>query len=135
MLFRSFDKMLNLIKSNPQYEWVNLQVDAAPEQELALEQAGVRRFPGSIQNFDDSAALIMCMDVVVSVDTAIAHLSAALGRPTWLMLNWFAACWRWLTNRDDSPWYSTMRIFRQSKIDDWDSVTKKVAQYLSWFKV
>ena len=51
-----FDKMLNLIKSNPQYEWVNLQVDAAPEQELALEQAGVRRFPGSIQNFDDSAA-------------------------------------------------------------------------------
>jgi hypothetical protein len=52
-----------------------------------------------------------------------------------LMLNWFAACWRWLNKRDDSPWYSTMRIFRQPQQDDWNSVIRRVTQYLSWFKV
>lgn len=130
-----FPVILEMIKSNPQYEWINLQVDATPEEEAALEAAGVKRYPGTIQNFRDTAALIMAMDVVVTVDTAIAHLSGALGRPTWIMLNWFAHCWRWLTNRDDSPWYSTVRLFRQPAIGDWASVTKKVSQFLSWMKV
>lgn len=127
--------MLEMIKSNPQYEWINLQIDATPEEEAALEALGVKRYPGSIQNFSDTAALIMAMDVVISVDTAISHLSGALGRPTWIMLNWFASDWRWLTNRDDSPWYSTARLFRQPSIGDWDPVTKKISQFLSWMKV
>ena len=130
-----FDTMLEMIKSNTQYEWVNLQIDATDEESEALTAAGVRQFPGAIRNFQDTAALIMAMDVVISVDTAIAHLSGALGRPTWVMLNWFASCWRWMSNRDDSPWYSTIRLFRQPAIDDWQSVTKKVSQFLSWMKV
>ena len=92
-------------------------------------------YPGSIQSFADTAALIANLDVVVSVDTAIAHLAGALGRPTWIMLNWFAVDWRWLLNRDSSPWYSTARLFRQPVMGDWASVTKKVSQYLGWFKV
>lgn len=130
-----FETMLAMIRANPQYEWVNLQIDASPEEEAALEAAGVKRFPGLIKNFVDTAALVMAMDVVVTVDTALAHLSGALGRPTWIMLNWFAHCWRWLVNRDDSPWYSTARLFRQPAMGDWDSVTKKVTQFLSWMKV
>ena len=130
-----FEKMLKLIQDNPQYEWINLQIDATAEEESALEAAGVTRYPGKIHSFADTAALIMAMDVVLSVDTAIAHLSGSLGRPTWVMLNWFAQDWRWLTVREDSPWYSTARLFRQPAINDWDSVTKKVSQYLSWFKV
>ena len=130
-----FVAMLDLIKRNPHYEWVNLQIDATEEESAQLAAAGVKMYPGTIQNFVDTAALIMAMDVVVSVDTAIAHLSGALGRPTWIALNWFAACWRWLTVREDSPWYSTARLFRQPAIDDWDSVTKKIEQYLSWMKV
>lgn len=130
-----FKTMLDLIRRNPQYEWINLQVDATPEEAQELEDAGVRMFPGTIQNFLDTSALIMAMDVVVSVDTAIAHLSGALGRPTWIALNWFGTCWRWLTVREDSPWYGTARLFRQPTQDDWDSVTKKIEQYLSWFKV
>jgi len=51
------------------------------------------------------------------------------------MLNWFGSDWRWLTGREDSPWYTTARIFRQPAMDDWKSVTKQVSQYLSWFKV
>jgi len=130
-----FDQMMALVKNNPTYEWINLQVDASPEEDAVLAALGVTRYPGTIGSFADTAALIAHMDVVLSVDTSIAHLSAALGRPTWLMLNWFAPCWRWMLNRDSSPWYSSMRIFRQPAQDDWTTVTKKIEQYLSWFKV
>jgi hypothetical protein len=130
-----FEDMLKMIQANPQYEWINLQIDATDEETAALESAGVTMYPGSIQSFADTAALIVNLDVVVSVDTAIAHLAGALGRPTWIMLNWFAVDWRWLLNRDSSPWYSTARLFRQPAMGDWASVTKKVSQFLGWFKV
>jgi hypothetical protein len=130
-----FEDMLMLIKNNPQYEWINLQVDVTAEEDQALADAGVTRYPGSIQSFADTAGLINCLDVVISVDTAITHLAGAMGRPTWLMLQWFATDWRWMLDRDSSPWYSTVRIFRQPSMGDWTSVTKKIEQYLSWFKV
>ena len=130
-----FPVILDMIKANPQYEWVNLQIDASPEEEEQLAAVGVTRYPGSIASFADTAALMMHMDVVVSVDTAISHLAGALGRPTWIMLNQYGLDWRWLLNRDDSPWYTTARLFRQPKRGDWASVTKKISQFLSWFKV
>ena len=130
-----FDQMMELIKSNPQYEWINLQADCTPEEEMQLKQAGAHCLPPNPNMWADTAAQMMSMDVIVSVDTAVAHLAAALGRPTWLMLNWFGVDWRWLTKREDSPWYSTMRVFRQPAMGDWTSVTHKVGQYLSWFKV
>ena len=130
-----FEDMLELIRTNSQYEWVNLQIDATPEEEAALVEVGVKAYPGSITSFVDTAALIMAMDVVIGVDTAVSHLSGSLGRPTWIMLNWFGTDWRWLLNRDDSPWYSTARLFRQPAMGDWASVRKKVTQYLSWMKV
>ena len=130
-----FAEIVELIRTNPQYEWINLQIDATEEESAALAELGVTMYPGAIRSFAETAALIMAMDVVISVDTAIAHLSGSLGRPTWIMLNWFGSDWRWLTVREDSPWYSTARIFRQPAMDDWKSVSKQVSQYLSWFKV
>jgi len=130
-----FATMLQMIKDNPQYEWINLQVDCTLEEDEELSAAGVSTYPGAISSFSDTAALMMHLDVVVSVDTAIAHLAGALGRPTWIMLNQFAVDWRWLLNRDDSPWYSQARLFRQPVRGDWASVTKKITQFLSWFKV
>jgi len=130
-----FETILEMIRSAPEYEWINLQIDATPDEELALADAGVTRYPGSITSFADTAALIMCLDVVVSVDTAITHLAGSLGRPVWVMLNQYSTDWRWLLNRDSSPWYSTARLFRQPVRGDWTSVTKKITQYLSWFKV
>jgi hypothetical protein len=130
-----FETMLELIKSTPEYEWINLQVDASDQQEAELAAAGVTRYPGSVHSFADTAALMQHLDVVVGVDTAVSHLAGALGRPTWIMLNAYATDWRWLTDRDSSPWYSGARLFRQPSRGDWASVTKKVAQYLSWFKV
>ena len=130
-----FESVCKLIKTNPQYEWINLQVDATPEESSILETIGVRLFPGKVTSFADTAALMQHLDVILSVDTAVAHLAGALNRPTWLMLNWFATDWRWLLDKDSSPWYPSLRIFRQPKQDDWDSVTEKISKFLSWFKV
>jgi len=130
-----FETVLAMIRSAPEHEWINLQTDATDDEDRALADAGVTRYPGSIASFADTAALIMCLDVVVSVDTAITHLAGSLGRPVWVMLNQYSTDWRWLLNRDSSPWYSTARLFRQPVRGDWASVTRKITQYLSWFKV
>ena len=130
-----FEHLLEFIKAHPQYEWVNLQVDCTEEENEKLKEAGVCCYPGLINSFADTAALIMNLDVVLSVDTAIAHLAGALGRPTWIMLAQYMVDWRWLIDRDDSPWYSTARLFRQPSMGDWQSVTNKISRYLDWFKV
>ena len=129
-----FREILKMIQAHPEYEWINLQIDADPSEEDQLAQAGVTRFPGAVSGFHDTAALITCLDVVVAVDTAVAHLAAALGRPTWLMLNGYATDWRWLLTREDSPWYCTVRIFRQPEYGAWQPVLDRITQYLSWFK-
>lgn len=130
-----FATMLGLIQSHTDYEWYNLQADCTPEEEKELIAAGVRCFPGGVNSFADAAALVSNLDVVVSVDTATAHLSAALGKPTWIMLNNYAPCWRWLLNRDDTPWYATARLFRQPKMGDWASVIEKIKLHLKLFKI
>lgn len=130
-----WDSVIKMLESNPNYDWINLQCDASEQQNQVLSDMRVRCFPGAIGNFADTAALLMHMDVVVTVDTAVAHLSGALGRPTWLMLQKYSTDWRWLLDRDSSPWYSTARLFRQSDYDDWSSVIDKVTQFLSWIKV
>jgi hypothetical protein len=130
-----FETMLELIKRNPDYEWINLQCDCTAEEEAELVSAGVTAYPGSIASFADSAALIHHLDVVLSVDTAVAHLAGALGRPVWIMLSQFALDWRWLLNRDSSPWYTTARLFRQPTMGDWKSVTEKVHKFLGFFKI
>jgi hypothetical protein len=130
-----FATMLALIQRNPGYEWVNLQCDCTAEEESELVAAGVRAYPGAIRSFADSAALLMHMDVVLSVDTAVAHLAGALGRPVWVMLSQYALDWRWLLDRDSSPWYSTARLFRQPTMGDWNTVTDKIHKFLSWYKI
>lgn len=76
-------------------------------------------------DFTDTAAIISNLDLVISVDTSVAHLAGAMGKPVWTLLP-FSANWRWLLERDDSPWYPTMRLFRQSKPGHWNSVFEKL---------
>jgi hypothetical protein len=130
-----FETMLALIQRNPDYEWVNLQCDCTQEEERELTANGVTAYPGAIRSFADSAALMMHMDVILAVDTAVAHLAGALGRPVWVMLSQFALDWRWLLDRDDSPWYTTARLFRQPEMGDWATVTEKIHKYLSLYKI
>lgn len=100
---------------------------------LATEEAhflDLTHLPSAVvQDFAQAAAVLSCADLVLSVDTAIAHLGAALGRPTWLLLP-YSAEWRWLTQRDDSPWYPTMRLFRQTAPGDWGTLLDTVAAQL-----
>jgi hypothetical protein len=80
-------------------------------------------------DFAETAALIENLDLVIAVDTSVAHVAGALGKPIWLM-NRFNTCWRWLLDREDSPWYPTARIFRQPSYGDWTSVIESVATAL-----
>jgi hypothetical protein len=130
-----FETMCDLIRRNPNYEWVNLQVECDNETADVLETLGVKKYSGAIRNFADTAALVHHMDVVISVDTAIAHLAGAMARPTWIPLNWYGTDWRWLLNRDSSPWYPSATLFRQPAMGNWSSVVDKIHKYLSWYKV
>ena len=80
---------------------------------------------GRITDWADTADVIAGLDLVIAVDTAVAHLAGALSKPVW-MLNRFDSCWRWFTGREDTPWYPTMRQFRQTKPGDWASVIDRV---------
>jgi FKBP-type peptidyl-prolyl cis-trans isomerase 2 len=82
-----------------------------------------------IADFSDTAALIQSLDLIISVDTAVAHLAGALGKPVWTLLP-FAPDWRWLLEREDSPWYPTMRLFRQPSPGDWESVIVRIKKAL-----
>jgi Tfp pilus assembly protein PilF len=84
-------------------------------------------FRGAFDNltFADTAAILSNLDLVISVDTAVAHVAGALGRPVWTLLP-FAPDWRWMLHRSDTPWYPTMRLFRQPRLNDWPSVLKQV---------
>jgi len=87
-------------------------------------------------DFADTAALITNLDLVISVDTSTAHLAAALGKPTWI-LSRYDNCWRWLEERADSPWYASVKLYRQGDDRDWNPVVAQVARdlrhYLSQF--
>jgi tetratricopeptide (TPR) repeat protein len=113
---RSIPPELLSVLAHPEVSFVSLQPGAAPPPGLALHD-----WTAELSDFADTAALIECLDLVVSVDTAVAHLAGALGKPVWL-LDRFDSCWRWLRNRSDSPWYPTLRIIRQERPGDWRSV-------------
>jgi len=83
-----------------------------------------------LKDFADTAGLIANLDLVITVDTAVAHLAGAMGKPVWTLLP-YAPDWRWLRDREDSPWYPTMRLFRQPAIGDWDNIIIRVSEALS----
>jgi ADP-heptose:LPS heptosyltransferase len=82
-----------------------------------------------LRDFSDTAALISALDLVITVDTSVAHLAGALGKPCWVMLP-FAPDFRWMMDRKDSPWYPSMRLFRQQSPQDWDGVVARILEAL-----
>lgn len=80
-------------------------------------------------DFADTAAAVENMDLIVSVDTSVLHLAGAMAKPTWALIA-YVLDWRWLLDRDDSPWYPTVRLFRQKKLGDWDDVLNRIATKL-----
>ncbi len=86
-----------------------------------------------LHDFADTAGLVANLDLVIAVDTSVVHLAAALGRPVWL-LSRFDGCWRWLVDREDSPWYESVRIYRQERPGDWATVLRRVSEELRRWK-
>jgi ADP-heptose:LPS heptosyltransferase len=86
----------------------------------------------SLNDFSDTAALIANLDLVITVDTAVAHLAGAMGKPVWVLLK-KVADWRWMHDRADSPWYPTMRLFRQEERGDWEGPIRTIVNTLNEF--
>jgi hypothetical protein len=112
------------------FEYVSLQkhVDAL-DAAVLREDPRVASFADQLHDFSDTAALCQCMDIVVSIDTSVAHLSAALGKPTLVLLQ-YSPAWRWLLDRDDSPWYRCVRLIRQPQPDEWSAVCAHLGRQL-----
>ena len=111
-------------------DFVSLQRDVRDGDKAALEKSTVLRLDLDTADFADTAAIIGTLDLVIAVDTAVAHLAGAMGKPLWLLLP-FSPDWRWLLHRTDSPWYPTARLFRQPEIADWGSVIGALREALA----
>jgi tetratricopeptide (TPR) repeat protein len=122
-------EQLKPILDVPGIEWVNLQVGPAARQ---AEGSPFLLPPIEPRDFADTAAVLAGLDLTVSVDTAVAHLAGAIGKPVWILLA-KVPDWRWLLGRPDSPWYPTMRLFRQHKYGDWEGPIREAAQQLLEF--
>ena len=119
----------------PDFEYVSLQKDVREEdRETLRSRPDIRHFGEDLADFTDTAALCDLLDVVVSVDTSVAHLAGALGRPVWILLP-LNPDWRWMMNRPDSPWYASARLYRQNQAGDWASVLDTVKSDLLKFQV
>lgn len=116
----SLEKMRYLFELDAEFHCLQKDISEQDKQILPLFK-NVISHHDELHDFSDTAGLIANMDLVISVDTAVAHLSAALGKPTWIMLS-YRPDFRWLLNREDSPWYENVRLFRQSMSGHWKAV-------------
>jgi tetratricopeptide (TPR) repeat protein len=103
--------------------------DAQAQLRSSTSVGRITDWSADFHDFSDTAALIANLDLVIAVDTAVAHLAGGLGKPLWL-INRYNTCWRWLLDRDDSPWYPTARLFRQDATRDWYAVITRIASAL-----
>lgn len=121
MVLRTLVSLLQL-----DYEFHSLHKEIRAEDRASLaELPQIHIHTDELHDFSDTAALVAELDMVISVDTSVAHLAGALGKPLWLLLA-YAVDYRWLTERSDSPWYPTARLFRQERIGNWYTVIEKV---------
>jgi hypothetical protein len=113
--------------------FVSLQKDVRADDATVLDERGeILQFGDQPGDFSDTAALVSQLDLVISVDTSVAHLAGALGKPVWVLLSYIPE-WRWLLDRADSPWYPTARLFRQDHTRTWDAVIIRVREALLQF--
>jgi len=109
----------------PGIEWVSLQKEIPPaDAALLAAHPEIRDVSAGLGDFADTAALVEVLDLVVTVDTSVAHVPGALAKPVWILLPHNPHDWRWLLEREDSVWYPTARLFRQPAPGDWASVVQ-----------
>jgi hypothetical protein len=124
--------LLSPLLQTPGFAFVSLQKEYRDADRAVLAAMPIFRLENALADFADTAGVIAALDLVIAVDTAVAHLAGALDKPLWLMLPAIGD-WRWLTGRADSPWYPSARLFRQPQIGDWQSVMADIARELALF--
>ena len=124
--FELFQPLLQI----PGIHFFSLQKRDVQDPPLPDFKGSLMDYSAELNDFADTAGLISALDLVISVDTAVAHLAGALGKPVWMLLP-FVPDWRWMLKRNDSPWYPTMRLFRQSAAGNWPPLIKQIAEELS----
>ena len=110
-------------------KFYSLQKEVSADDMALLTELGIANLGQRFKDFSDTAAVIENLDLLISVDTSVPHLAGAMGKPVWLLLS-FAPDWRWLPDRDECPWFPTMRLFRQTQPGDWDPVVSAVYKTL-----
>jgi tetratricopeptide (TPR) repeat protein len=113
-------------------QWISLQKDLRPGDADLLKELPVVSFTDELADFADAAAVLDSLDLVITVDTSVAHLAGAMGKPVWIMLTYYPD-WRWLLDRDDCPWYPTARLFRQDETRSWENVIARVRDAMHEF--
>lgn len=111
-------------------QFVCVQKEIRADDVAGMKGAEIVDFSAQLDDFSDTAALVSLLDLVITVDTSVAHLAGAMGKPVWILLP-FMAYWPWLLDREDSPWYPTARLFRQPSVGDWDSVILSASRALT----
>jgi hypothetical protein len=115
---------------NIDVDWHIVQTEIRNSDEELLSQRPLIDWRNELTSFEETAGLLEQLDLLITVDTSVAHLSAAMGKPTWIMLP-FAPDFRWLLDRSDSPWYPSVQLFRQSKPRDWAGVLTDIVATLN----
>jgi Tfp pilus assembly protein PilF len=110
----------------PNVQWISLQKDVVETPQITNFKSQIS---ADIRDFADTAAVMENLDLIITIDTAAAHLAGALGKPTWVLLP-FVPAWRWMLDRSDSPWYPTVRLFRQPGIGDWRTPIRQIVEEL-----
>ena len=125
-------RMLPLL-SRTDVQYVGLQRDLRDgDAEILWNNPQVEHLGDALETFADTAAVIASLDLIISSDTSLVHLAGALGKPVWILLP-YSPDWRWLLDRNDSPWYPTARLFRQARVDDWAGVVERATEELARF--
>lgn len=124
--FRRIELEQLLTIASDEYEFISLSYEVDENILKTLEKHNVKTFHENLSGFYNTAGLISQMDLVITIDTVIAHLAGALGVPTWVMLSDYGCDWRWFMNRNDSPFYNCMKLFRQNGDGKWDSVLENI---------
>lgn len=120
----TLSRLLPNLPSNIEYVCLQKEIREV-DRELLAQHHEIKYFGDILDDFSDTASLCELMDVVISVDTSVAHLAGTLEKPTWVLLS-YSPDWRWLLDRDDNPWYPSIKLYRQESIGDWDGVLEKV---------
>ena len=114
----------------PGTSWYSVQKgDREYESEALADEFDLHTLGPAIQDFTDTLAILETLDLLITVDTSVAHLAGAAGRPVWVLLP-TCADWRWMVDRTDTPWYPSMRLFRQRELGQWDEVIEEVRNAL-----